>query len=109
MHEYFTWFAPTGVPYYPQTGNGTIEFEEFVAMMSRKLREPDTDEDVRGAFRVYDQNSKGSITAEDLEKAMGDLRTDLNPEEIAEMIRETDTDGDGQVSLDGTSRHLFRH
>lgn len=33
-------------------GNGTIDFEEFLQMMSRKMKETDTEEDIREAFSV---------------------------------------------------------
>ena len=72
-------------------------------MMTQKLQQPDTEEELKSAFRVYDHSCQGSITTEDLERTMENLHTDLNPEEVAEMIRETDTDGDGHVTYQGTN------
>ena len=36
-------------------GNGTIDFSEFVAMMSTKIREVNMDDEIRDAFKVFDQ------------------------------------------------------
>ena len=43
-------------------GNGTIEFEEFAAMMSKKIREKDTDDEIKTAFKAFDHSNKGFIT-----------------------------------------------
>ena len=40
-------------------GNGEIDFEEFLTMMAKKLKETDLEEDIREAFRVFDTNSSG--------------------------------------------------
>ena len=33
-------------------GNGTIEYEEFVAMMATKVKEKDTEDEIKTAFKV---------------------------------------------------------
>ena len=40
-------------------GNGEIDFEEFLSMMAKKLKETDLEEDIREAFRVFDMNCSG--------------------------------------------------
>ena len=40
-------------------GNGEIDFDEFLSMMAKKLKETDLEEDIREAFRVFDRNSSG--------------------------------------------------
>ena len=44
------------------------------------------------------------LPAEDLAELVADRGTDLNEDEIYEMIRAADSDGDGQVSLEGKLR-----
>jgi hypothetical protein len=34
------------------TGNGTIDFPEFLTMMARKMKDTDSEEEIREAFRV---------------------------------------------------------
>ena len=83
------------------SGNGTIDFEEFLDMMARKLRETDTEEELREAFKVFDMDSNGYITALELRKVMTNLGEKLSDEEVEEMIKEADVDGDGQVDYEG--------
>lgn len=47
--------------------NGAIDFNEFIAMMSRRLAK--SDDDVVHAFKVFDRDGDGLITAEELRSA----------------------------------------
>ena len=43
-----------------EDGSGSIEFEEFLSMMKRKMKENENSiEDVKAAFKVFDQNGDG--------------------------------------------------
>lgn len=39
----------------PAPGNGTIDFPEFLTMMARKMKDTDSEEEIREAFRVFDK------------------------------------------------------
>jgi len=40
-------------------GNGTIDFDEFLNMMAKKMKETDSEEELREAFRVFDKDGNG--------------------------------------------------
>ncbi|WAR18963.1 CALM-like protein [Mya arenaria] len=82
------------------TGNGTIDFPEFLTMMARKMKDTDSEEEIREAFRVFDKDGNGFISAAELRHVMTNLGEKLTDEEVDEMIREADIDGDGQVNYD---------
>lgn len=84
-------------------GNGTIDFPEFLTMMARKMKETDSEEEIREAFRVFDKDGNGFISAAELRHVMTNLGEKLTDEEVDEMIREADIDGDGQVNYEGMS------
>lgn len=54
-------------------GNGTIDFSEFLTMMSRKIRDTDKDEEIREAFKVFDKDGSGTISAAELKNVMASL------------------------------------
>ncbi|XP_037050204.1 calmodulin-A-like [Bradysia coprophila] len=81
-------------------GNGTIEFPEFVTMMAHKMRDMDSEEEIREAFKVFDRDGKGFITAVELRHVMTSLGEKLTDEEVDEMIRSVDVDGDGQINYE---------
>uniref|UniRef100_A0A8B9X0Y2 Calmodulin 3 n=1 Tax=Bos mutus grunniens TaxID=30521 RepID=A0A8B9X0Y2_BOSMU len=86
-------------------GNGTIDFPEFLTMMARKMKDTDSEEEIREAFRVFDKDGNGYISAAELRHVMTNLGEKLTDEEVDEMIREADIDGDGQVNYEGKSLH----
>jgi calmodulin len=81
-------------------GNGTIDFKEFLGLMVRKMKDTDTEEELLEAFKVFDRDSNGFITSHELRHVMTNLGQSLSPEEIEEMVREADIDGDGQINYD---------
>lgn len=52
--------------------------------------------------RVFDKDGNGFISAAELRHVMTNLGEKLTDEEVDEMIREADVDGDGQVNYEGT-------
>jgi calmodulin len=79
-------------------GNGTIEFPEFLTLMARKIRNEDTDEELIEVFKLFDRDANGFISALELRQALTNLGEKLTDEEVDEMIREADVDGDGQIN-----------
>jgi calmodulin len=88
------------------SGNGTIDFPEFLTMMARKMKDTDSEEEIREAFRVFDKDGNGFISAAELRHVMTNLGEKLTDEEVDEMIREADIDGDGQVNYEGRTDFL---
>ncbi|KAH9548283.1 hypothetical protein CY35_11G080200 [Sphagnum magellanicum] len=81
-------------------GDGTIDFSEFLDLMARKMKDADSDEELKEAFKVFDKDQNGFISAAELRHVMINLGEKLTDEEINEMIREADVDGDGQVNYE---------
>uniref|UniRef100_A0A8I3MSQ7 Calmodulin 3 n=1 Tax=Canis lupus familiaris TaxID=9615 RepID=A0A8I3MSQ7_CANLF len=79
------------------------DFPEFLTMMARKMKDTDSEEEIREAFRVFDKDGNGYISAAELRHVMTNLGEKLTDEEVDEMIREADIDGDGQVNYEGKS------
>ena len=88
-------------------GNGTIDFPEFLTMMARKMKDTDSEEEIREAFRVFDKDGNGFISAAELRHVMTNLGEKLTDEEVDEMIREADIDGDGQVNYEGKILFIY--
>lgn len=45
------------------SGNGTIDFPEFLTMMARKMKDTDSEEEIREAFRVFDKVNASSCSS----------------------------------------------
>ena len=81
-------------------GSGCIEMDEFMALMAERIAVRNPIEELKKAFRIYDEDDSGKISFDNLKKVTEDLNVDANDEELQNMIKLADTDGDGEVSLD---------
>lgn len=70
-------------------------------MMAKKMKDTDSEEEMREAFRVFDKDGNGFISAAELRHVMTNLGEKLTEEEVNEMIKEADIDGDGHVNYEG--------
>ena len=59
-----------------------------------------TEEEILEAFKVFDKDGNGFISAAELRHIMTNLGEKLTDEEVDEMIREADIDGDGQINYE---------
>ncbi len=80
--------------------SGTIEFSEFLNLMARKMKDSDSEEQLKEAFRVFDKDQDGFISAIELRNVLTNLGEKLTDDEVDEMIREADADGDGQINYE---------
>lgn len=84
-----------------QDGNGSIEFNEFLLMMARKLKATDGEEEMHHAFKVFDKNGDGFITFDELKRVMCSIGERLTDEEIEDMIKEADLNNDKKIDYKG--------
>ncbi|WAR19715.1 CALM-like protein [Mya arenaria] len=75
-----------------------ITFEDFLKLMATKMKEPESEEDLNEAFRVFDKDGQGMISSAELRHVMTNMGEKLTDEEVDEMIREADQDGSGMVN-----------
>jgi len=79
-------------------GSGTIDFTEFLTMMAKKMKDTDNEDEIKEAFKVFDKDGNGFISAAELRHVMTNLGEKLTDDEVDEMIREADIDGDNQIN-----------
>ena len=76
-------------------------------MMGKTPAERDKEEaEIREAFKVFDKDNNGFISPAELRHVMRNLGEEMTEDEVDEMIKEGDIDGDGQVNYEGKSTVL---
>lgn len=73
--------------------------------MARKMKDTDSEEEIREAFKVFDRDNNGFISAAELRHVMTSIGEKLTDDEVDEMIREADQDGDGRIDCELLSHH----
>lgn len=95
-------------------GSGTVDFNEFLRMMSRSHyhvnrvqgragehdRHAEELEEMRQAFRVFDIDGNGVIDENELKVTMFNLGEDLSDCEVKQMIKLADRNGDGKIDYE---------
>lgn len=86
---------------FDKSGNGTMDFYEFVILMAEKMKDTDTEEELIEAFKVFDRDGNGLISATELRHVTANLCGKFSDKEIDEMIREADVgDGDDHINYE---------
>merc|ERR1711976_810005 len=71
-----------------ENNSNQIEFPEFCKHMKSKYKNPDQKRDeVREAFKIFDKDGNGFISAQELRTIMTSLGEHLTSEEADEMIQ----------------------
>ncbi|KAK3603080.1 hypothetical protein CHS0354_015776 [Potamilus streckersoni] len=82
-------------------GKGTINFSQFLLMMVKKMKDEDSqDSNVLQYFKVFDRDNNGFISTAELRHILTNMGEKLTDEEVDEMIREGDIDGNGQIKYE---------
>mmetsp|Transcript_20601 Transcript_20601/g.83626 ORF Transcript_20601/g.83626 Transcript_20601/m.83626 type:complete len:154 (-) Transcript_20601:1806-2267(-) len=81
-------------------GNGSIDFAEFLTLMARKMKQSDGQDEILEAFKVFDKDGSGKISAEELRNVLLKLGENLTSEEATDLIKAADLNGDGEIDYE---------
>ncbi|KAL2830133.1 hypothetical protein BJY01DRAFT_227466 [Aspergillus pseudoustus] len=79
---------------------GTIDFDEFLILMSRKVKDSDPEAELRSAFAVFDQDNSGTISADELRRVLRSIGDDISDADVDEMLKIADVNGDGSIDYE---------
>ncbi|XP_006408308.2 probable calcium-binding protein CML33 [Eutrema salsugineum] len=83
-------------------GDGQVDATEFASCMDQTARSSGcgVEKELKDAFRLYDIDSDGKISANELYEVMTRLGEKCSLEICVEMVRAVDVDGDGYISFE---------
>jgi len=61
-------------------GNGSIDFDEFLDMMTAKMSDKDTREDIQKVFNLFDDDQTGKISLRNLKRVSKELGETMSGE-----------------------------
>lgn len=80
--------------------SGSLSFDEFLNLYAKYKAPPSTSKELLEAFKVFDTNGDGSISAKELSEALTTLGDPLPEVQVKELIKTLDKNGNGKVSID---------
>jgi Ca2+-binding EF-hand superfamily protein len=80
--------------------NGNVDFKAFLELMTSRLSDKDSRENVKKVFNLFDEEKAGVITIKNLRKIVRDLGENIDEHELQEMIDKADSNRDGLVTMD---------
>lgn len=81
-------------------GDDLMDYDDFVKIMTAHILARDPMEEVKRAFRLFDDEGRGKINIKNLRRVAKELGESLGEEELQAMIDEFDLDQDGEINLD---------
>ncbi|XP_009469741.1 PREDICTED: troponin C, skeletal muscle [Nipponia nippon] len=86
-----------------EDGSGTIDFEEFLVMMVRQMKEDakgKSEEELANCFRIFDRNADGFIDIEELGEILRATGEHVTEEDIEDLMKDSDKNNDGRIDFD---------
>jgi calmodulin len=87
---------------------GAIPFDKFVQFVSINNKPADSEADVIRAFRVFDKDGSGYIANSDFRRAMSAYGEKMDDDDIDELLREADHEGNGYIEYASFVKNVFR-
>ena len=83
-----------------EDGSGTISFEEFLDMMTARISDKNSTEDLRRVFNLFDIDREGQITVDNLRRVAGELGEEIDEKELAEIVQRADLNGNDKLDFE---------
>ena len=87
--------------------NQTLNFPEFLSIMAKKMKDKDSDNDLREAFSVLDEGGTGFIKATELSYMLVNMMGEKE-EEVQGMMSEANVSKDGLINYDEFIRKILK-
>ena len=81
-------------------GSGSIDFDTFLDMMTAKMSDKDSREDIMKVFNLFDDDQSGKISLRNLKRVAKELGETMTDAELLEMIERADNDQDGEINFE---------
>ena len=81
-------------------GKNYIDFKDFISYMVRKITDSNQEPDLYDGFKIFDKDKDGLINSHELFEVLTSLGIEVKEDEVDEMVKESDMDGDGYINYD---------
>ena len=87
--------------------NQTINFPDFLSIMAKKMKDRDSDSELRDAFSVLDEEGTGYIKASELSDMLINMMGEKE-DEVNGMLSEANVSKDGLINYDDFIKKILK-
>ncbi|EFN51056.1 hypothetical protein CHLNCDRAFT_55421 [Chlorella variabilis] len=91
-------------------GNGTVDFTEFSEALAGQAEDKETErelQDLQDVFSLFDADGSGLLSADELQRALHILGVSMSRVEVELLIKEIDSNGDGEISCNELLQYVL--
>ena len=88
-------------------GSGTIDFNEFLSLITRKMKDPAVESELMEAFKTFDKDGNGMMATSEFKKIIKDITNKLTDADIDDMIEELDPSKPTQLKFEDMIRIML--
>jgi len=78
-------------------GSGELYLSDFLYIMSQRYENMTTEDEIIAAFRVFDKQGTGFISESEFRHIMKNMGEQMTDDEVEEIIRDADSDHEGNI------------
>ena len=80
-------------------GVNTLEFPDFIKMLYKRIKQKDSDDELRNAFKELDEENTGRVKASELRRLLVEMVGEQG-EEVDAMLKEGKVDREGFINYE---------
>lgn len=80
--------------------SGTISFREFLTLLDKKKESKQAEDELLGAFKVFDQDGNGYVSADELRDTLIKHGENISCDEAEDIVKTADLNGDGRINYE---------
>ena len=78
---------------------GRIDCETFIKIVDKQLKSTDSEEELREVFNIFDKDGSKLLNSKKLLDVFKKIDENIKEEEVLQMMKECDIDGDGYLNF----------
>lgn len=90
-----------------QDGNGEIDFDEFLVLMSKKMKDSDIQDKSLEAFKIFDRKNKGVIHINEIKNILQNMGEKMPPGEVDALIKDLELNSQGELDYNAFLNNIF--
>lgn len=90
-----------------QDGNGEIDFDEFLILMSKKMKDSDIQDKSLEAFKIFDRKNKGVIHINEIKNILQNMGEKMTSLEVEGLIKDLELNSKGELDYNAFLTNIF--